>query len=315
MNKKIMHFRNICRVPTYLAKAQREHLGDMSKVFAYDDNPYDIGADILVPMTPVDARGYTYLFLEFRHMSKKAEIIHFHIRSVLPKCQDLIYWNRLTRKKIIVHHHGSEIRNVGEFPMVEKHADAIVVSTPDLLQWSKRAVWVPNAVDVSNFDTVGVVDKRPGEEIKVVHAPINRELKGTDYVFSAITELKSEGCNISLTCVEGRSPSAALEIYKTADIVVDQVIPRIGSYGMFSIESMLLGKPVICSINPDFKEKYFQGLPILNCDIETLKNTLKILYDSFSKRASLGQKGRSYAERVHGSYRVAEQINEIYEGI
>ena len=77
----------------------------------------------------------------------------------------------------------------------------------------------------------------------MLHAPSRRIVKGTKYILDAVEELKSEGLKFDFKMVEGMKNSDAKELYRTADIVVDQL--RIGWYGVLAVEAMALGKPVI----------------------------------------------------------------------
>ncbi len=48
--------------------------------------------------------------------------------------------------------------------------------------------------------------------------------------------------NIRFEIIENKPNKEAIEIYKKADIVIDQVL--VGWYGAFAVEVMKMGKPV-----------------------------------------------------------------------
>ena len=56
-------------------------------------------------------------------------------------------------------------------------------------------------------------------------------------------------------------------------MIIDWVNPDFGIYGVFSIESMALGRPVICSLTDSLYENY--DLPIISINPANLadKNT------------------------------------------
>src|SRR5947199_333673 len=72
----------------------------------------------------------------------------------------------------------------------------------------------------------------------VLHAPSNRRRKGTDHVIAACEQLP-----VDLEIVEGLPHDEARRHFERADIVVDQL--NAGWYGVFALEAMALGKPVL----------------------------------------------------------------------
>ena len=99
----------------------------------------------------------------------------------------------------------------------------------------------------------------------VVHAPSSRRRKGTDHVLAACAEL-----DVELRIVEGLHHEEALEHYRDADIVVDQL--NAGWYGLFAIECMALGKPVVTFLHDEAvrrtEEAYDVRVPIVNATAE-----------------------------------------------
>ncbi len=110
----------------------------------------------------------------------------------------------------------------------------------------------------------------------VVHAPSNREKKGTRFVIEACEQLPVE-----LDIVEGVPHDVARERYARADIVVDQL--NAGWHGVFALESMALGKPVVTYLKPDVVERSAAGygirLPVVPATAETLVDALRPLVE------------------------------------
>jgi glycosyltransferase involved in cell wall biosynthesis len=78
----------------------------------------------------------------------------------------------------------------------------------------------------------------------VLHAPSSRARKGTEHVIAACEQLDCE-----LEIVEGLDHREAFERYRNADVVVDQL--NAGWYGVFAIEAMALGKPVVTFLHEE----------------------------------------------------------------
>jgi glycosyltransferase involved in cell wall biosynthesis len=168
---------------------------------------------------------------------------------------------------------------------------------------------IPPGLDLAPFTPVPPSDSpRP----LVVHAPSNREKKGTRFVIEACAQLPVE-----LDIVEGLPHDAARERYARADIVVDQL--NAGWHGVFALEAMALGKPVVARIDPEALERSAHGLgarlPIVPAEKETLADALRPLVERPALRRELGAAGRAYVEQVHDPDRVADRLIDLYRSL
>src|SRR5262249_29271759 len=179
---------------------------------------------------------------------------------------------RLLRKKSVFHYLGSDIR--GKTPdqlAYGKRADAEIVGSYDAIRWVPEAHVIPPGLDLHHFTPVPPSDApRP----LVVHGQSSGEKKGTSYVIAACEQLP-----VDLDIVEGVPHEEARARYARADIVVDQLFA--GWHGVFALESMALGKPVVTFLKPDAVERSAEGygvrLPIVPATKETLVDTLRPL--------------------------------------
>ncbi|VVB95969.1 Uncharacterised protein [uncultured archaeon] len=305
--ESILHIGNIAGVPQVLSKAQRK-MGLKSDILSFDSNLFEYNIDFYYPTKlPFPLRSVEKIF-KFRSISNKYDVFHFHYSSILPFGVDIPIW-KIQKKKVIIHHHGSDIRNKEELRMYKKFADKIIVSTPDLLKWSPDAIWVPNPISIEDFSYVGNENKDKSEEINIVHAPSNRAKKGTEHVIKAIERLKSEGYKINFMLIEHMPYNKAIEFYKKADIVIDQLL--IGWYGMFAMECMAFGKPV-CSYISDNLESYMPFNPIINTSPGNIVENLRILIEDRSLRKEAGDKGRKYIIEMHDANKIAKQLINFY---
>ena len=239
----VLHVGNIAGVPQELSRAERR-LGFKSNVISFQPHPFDYEVDFFRPTRLPFPLRYAERLYAISKIVGNYEILHFHYFSVLPFCLDLPLW-KILEKKIVFHYHGDDIRNKGEGRMSRHYAREVLVSTPDLLAWSPRARWTPNPIDLGKYPYVGVEDH--DRKLRILHAPSAPKVKGTEYVVEAVNDLKREGYKIELDLVMNMPHQNAVEHYKQADIVVDQLL--VGWYGVFAIECMALGKPV-CVYHP-----------------------------------------------------------------
>ena len=132
--------------------------------------------------------------------------------------------------------------------------------------------------------------------------------KGTEEILSVLRQIELD---YELILVEGKSQQEALDLYKQADIVIDQI--SVGTYGVFAIEAMALGKPVITYISEDMKKQFPGELPIISSNCRQLRQTVEKLLLNGKERNEIGRKSREYVERYHDYVKVTKYLIQIYE--
>ena len=239
---------------------------------------------------------------------------------------------RALGKRIIFHFCGCDVRsragNLAKYPISGCHecvslvcrgkhrpplgfADAVFVSTPDLLEDVPGAVLMPGPIDLARW-----VPAPPhptpaaGAPLRILHAPTDREIKGTAHLLAAIERLKGAGYPVELQVLEGIPAAEVPAFVATADIVVDQLL--IGAYGTFSVEGMATGRPVVCRIRDDLRGHYPADLPVVSADPATIYPVLERLVQDAPARAALGSAGIAYARAVHEMHRVAAAVLPYY---
>lgn len=236
------------------------------------------------------------------------DIFHFHAESIFAADFKDIPLLKKLGKKVIFHFHGSEIRGKNMHPRI-KLADARLVSSPDLLEFVPDGLWTPQPVDLEYW-TPQQPASSPKEKLILVHAPTNRKVSGTDYIISAVKELKKEGYKIELYLIEETPYDSLKEYFQEGDIFLDKV--TLGIYGTFAIEGMALKKPVCVFIKEKLLPLYPEELPIMNTNPDNLKQNLRKLIEDEKLRRKLGEKGRAYAEKYHDVRKIAEKCLSIY---
>lgn len=297
----VLHIGSIAGVPQVLSRAQRR-MGLESDVLTFQPHQFSYEVDIYAPPRLPFPVIYAEKMISFSKVVDRYDILHFHWNTVIPFGLDLPLWKR-RGKRIIIHHHGDDVRGKGESPMYSRFADAILVSTPDLLEWSPDAVWIPNPIDLERYPYIGV-EEHPGP-LRIVHAPSDRAVKGTAYVIEAVDALKREGYDVELVLVENMPYQEAVEQYKKADIVVDQLL--VGWYGVFAIECMALGKPVCVYIREEL-DSYLHTHPFVSTTLNRLREDIQMLVDRITFRRSLSEIGRRFVEQVHDSDKIARDL-------
>ena len=118
--------------------------------------------------------------------------------------------------------------------------------------------------------------------------------------------LPSRSYSVSYTHLE------AIKVYQKADIIVDQLLA--GTYGVFALEGMAMGKPVITYITEEMKKTLPGSLPIVSANPDNIKEKLEMLIQDGQLRRKLGKEGRVYVEAYHDYKKNAKLLGRIYEG-
>jgi len=235
------------------------------------------------------------------------DIFHFYFGlTLIPKSLQFSLL-RAAGKRSVMHFLGSDIRGKPPAALAwAKRAGARIVGSYDAIRWVPDAEVVPPGIDLRDYTPTPPSDNpRP----VVLHAPSSRRRKGTEHVIAACEQLPVE-----LEIVEGLHHDEARRRYERADIVVDQL--NAGWYGLFAIEAMALGKPVVTFLHEEAvartEDAFGTTVPIVSATAETLAAHLRPLVEDADHRRRVGQASREYVERVHDVDNMADRLLDIY---
>lgn len=263
----------------------------------------------------------------------KYDIFHFHFGSSLALDYSDLPMLVEAKKKTVMQYWGSEVRRLSRarqlnpwvktkvvdenlihqgLAAVSKYVKHCIVSDYELYEYVcgyfEQVHVIPAALDLSQYDGSTEV---PGtnERLLVVHAPTSPEYKGTPQLIEAVGILQKE-IDFDFEMVQGKSHDEAKAVYARADVIVDQLLT--GSYGLFSIEAMAMGKQVITWISDFMKAKYPSELPIVAANPDTIGEQLRNLLNNRGALKELGQRGRRYVRQYHDHNVIADRILNVY---
>ena len=246
----------------------------------------------------------------YARLAPKTDIFHFYFGLTLVPKMFQFPLLKATGKKSVMHFLGSDIRGrPPEDLKWARKAGALVIGSYDAIRWVPDAHVIPPGIDVASIEPAPPSRR---EHPVVLHAPSSRSRKGTSEVVAAAEKL---GLNLEL--VEGVDHRAAFERYRNADLVVDQL--NAGWYGMFAIETMALGKPVVAFLHEEAtkrtEEAFGLKVPIVHATKETLADVLEDLVSRPDELRRIGAESRAYVERVHDLAAVADRLLDLYAGL
>lgn len=168
------------------------------------------------------------------------------------------------------------------------------------------------------------------QTVKIYHAVGNfasrtaasstQNIKSTHIYIPTIERLKSEGHDVEMIFFND-VPNQKLRYYQVqADIVVDML--TFGFFGATVREALMLGKPAVCFLRPEWLEsmrreipQYVDELPVINATPNTVYDVLKDLVEQPEKRREVGRRSREFAVKWHSAEAAARRLDEIYSDL
>lgn len=333
---KILHLPNeVAGQLGITAQAQRELGYEAFSMSSPHPFGYPFPIDMVLPnrgsrwLKGVDRVG------EFFQTAEAFDLFHYYFaRSLLPWMIDARY-EKWRGKRIVTEFFGSDVRlpetEAKRNPYyVNSYHESEVVNRKRLQAWADltdgEVIFPDHTFNIflePYFDKIHVVGQRidcsryapcypdsDTKRVRVLHAPSQQAFKGTVHIERAVENLKRKGLEFDYIRVSGMGHAEAMNLYKTADLIVDQLCG--GAHGVFACEAMALGKPVICYILPELVSGYPEGFPIINANPDTIELVLEEWIQSPARLHEVGKQSRSYAERVHDVRKIASDLIRIY---
>lgn len=165
--------------------------------------------------------------------------------------------------------------------------------------------------------------------VRLYHAVGNRaertnsdgvNIKSSHVYLPLINQLRNEGHHLDLIEPTGIPNREVVFLQAQADIFLDML--TFGWFGANAREAMMLGKPVICFLRPEWlmsirKEipDYIDELPVISATPQTVKAVLLDLIMDKEKRLKIGRDSRRFAEKWHSSEAGARRFDQIYSDL
>jgi hypothetical protein len=234
-------------------------------------------------------------------------------------------YNRLRmhrlRKPALLHHHGTLFRNHPDGLLLAARQFHMLqcVSTIDLQRRAPDLLhWLPTAYDLDAMMAIRQEHRRPDDgKVRIVSCPTNREIKSTDALEGAVSQLQAEGLPVELVIVTGRPWAESLAVKATADIYFDQV--GLG-YGCNAVEAWGMGIPVVAGadewtlarMRKEWNLGEFDSLPFMESVEDQIAVTLKALVQSQDLRDTYAARGMAHVQKYHAEKAALARLAELY---
>jgi glycosyltransferase involved in cell wall biosynthesis len=196
---------------------------------------------------------------------------------------------------------------------IAQYADAVVAGDTELsphVPFSHAMIPIP--IDLEPLEGLRAAPRPKDETFSILHAPSNNLLKGSRYILKVLEELRAAyGDTIEMRLVHGIPAQEALKLYPGRGIAIDQINMTLG---LFALEAMYLGRPVICSLRP---EEFAPDDPKVAAPVVRVANEAGLreaTTDFIEGRRSLGAgELADYVVQNHGAERIAALYKDLYE--
>ncbi len=195
---------------------------------------------------------------------------------------------------------------------IARWSERVFCLNPDLTDLVPDSLFMPYA-SIDPLTITPVFAKASDRPLRIVHAPTDRNVKGTSAVIDAIAAL---GSRVEFDLIEHLPRDQAMLRYAQADIIIDQL--RLGWYGGLSVEAMALGKIVISRIDPTLATRVplamQQELPVISAAESDISCTLDRIFSmTESQRHDLAVRSRRFVERWHNPRALASWMHRHYQ--
>jgi hypothetical protein len=244
-----------------------------------------------------------------KSFGKKFMILYTGCDARIPELVQKYKWNTCKDctneyKKFV----GCEIPSKIELLNNDKNLFDIILSPDECSGYfGNKYITTYFPVNISEYKIYPVLKNT---KLRILHAPTDEGYKGTRYINSVMQKL-SENYSFDFLIKKNLSLEELYSEIKISDLIIDQML--VGFYGLFAIESMAFGKPVICYIHPDIWEKIKIDCPVINANPDSLYSVLENLSLNPELLRDIGLNSRLYVEKYHNADSIAKDYLSYFK--
>ena len=156
-----------------------------------------------------------------------------------------------------------------------------------------------------------------GNQVRILHAPSDPEIKGTRVIREIIERLRQNGHSIEFVEMIGKTNAQVIEDVKQCDFIVDQLYGNLPMAG-FATEAAFFGKPAVVGgyysriVRDDVPDELMP--PSEYCLPEELESAIERLIIDRDYRLELGRAAAAFVRRHMSPRKVAERYLRLIDG-
>lgn len=273
MNIAIVSDFNIGGIPTYLMRAINKYTYHKARcIIAYEDT-FAFDEDIILNTAEAQKEAADWV--------KQCQFFHFG-RGIFNWAG--VNWNDiLTKENCCIEYYGSELR--GNYPKMVDFHDKTGIAAITGTDWTITGRLPNSFYHLGQYftkygemkdTTIPYAKKRDYKEnFKIATSSAGSPLKGYDILHQIIEELKAEGVLVEMVSISGVSNHEVLKRKLDCHATFASLH---GGWGISGAESMFIGHPVLCSLDP-WTMSLYPNNPCVIINRANLKEKIKWLVD------------------------------------
>jgi hypothetical protein len=166
--------------------------------------------------------------------------------------------------------------------------------------------------DNSNIEYIDDEKYNSASQLRIVHSPTHRQIKGTPEIIAAIDQAKRHR-QFEFVLLEKTPREDVIKIKQTCHIAIDQIGNRGGTgYGINSLETLSMGLPTITDMNCGM-DTWLPENPFIVANKDNLAEKIVELIDDSSLRNKKRSESRHWVEKHHSYKSVFEKLTGYYQ--
>jgi hypothetical protein len=281
-------------------------------------------------------------FVTFWRIISRYEIVHAHFMLMPSESVWEAAELKQLGRKLVAHFRGCEARNrelnmrlhrkinicqecdhakplckqdssVRRRAAAENYADAVLVTTPDMLDFYPQAEHVPFFTPVSDSDLYSPIERpepSPDRPFKIVHVTVHPGIEGTRHIQDAVDRLNARGYRIEFVYLNWVSQDVIRNELATADLAIGKM--KMGYYANSQIESMMMGVPTVTYMRDEFMSPALKESGFIFANIDELDGVIAYYIDHPAELEKKRNIARSSIQKLHDNHAIARQLIDIY---
>lgn len=336
--KSVLHVSYMVHVPWRMTRILRKY-GWHADYMAVGTSPHWSHCDYLRRRkNPILAAWYELWW--FCRVVSHYSVVHFHFMVTMTRSGWEVPLLKLMGRRVIVHYRGCEARdreqnmmlhpelnicqscdynaeicksklNLRRRMLAERWADAVLVTTPDMLDF------IPDAI-VSSFFTPDESTLQRNKQVwdgnrplRLLHVTNHPGIEGTERIREAVDVVCSKGFPIDFVHLHDVSQAEVIREMSLADVTIGKM--KMGYYANSQIESMMCDVPVITWIRDEFIDEDIRNSGMILSHLDDLEGTLVELFKYPEIIHEKKVLSRSFVLKVHGEKAVLKKILACYQ--
>jgi glycosyltransferase involved in cell wall biosynthesis len=214
-------------------------------------------------------------------------------------------------KKIVNCYFGDDLRTRGIVKEMDEMSDLNLTFEYDHTLRHPNINFLFFPFDNSGIKFVNDEKYNSGNDLKVVHAPTDRVIKGTQEIIAAIEKAKKSK-KFDFVLLENLPREKVIEEKAKCHIAIDQIGNRGGTgYGINSLETLSMGIPTITDMNCGF-DTWLPENPFVVANADNLAEKLIELIDNEEYRRKKRKESRTWVSKYHSYESVFKKMHDLY---